>query len=78
MRKLPDGIYIRGDIQGYPVLFTADTGASKTVLSKRVFESMRPADRPVLSRASKLIGTGGTIITNLGKGEFTVHLRTVK
>ena len=43
-----------------------------------MFESIRPADRPVLSRASKLIGAGGTTITNLGKGEFTVHLGTVK
>ena len=39
---------------------------------------MRPADRPVLSRASKLIGARGTTITNLGMGEFTVHLGTVK
>lgn len=78
MRKLPDGIYIRGTVQGYPILFTADTGASKTVLSKRVFESMRPADRPELAKASKLIGAGGTTIKDLGKGEFAIQLGTVR
>ena len=77
MRKLPDGIYIRGTVQGYPILFTADTGASKTVLSKRVFESMRPADRPELGKASRLIGAGGTTIKDLGKGEFTIQLDMV-
>ena len=28
VRKLPDGVYIRGSVQGYPVLLTADTGAN--------------------------------------------------
>lgn len=64
-------------MQGYPILFTADTGASKTVLSKRVYESMRPEDRPELGKASKLIGAGGTTIKDLGKGEFTIKLGTV-
>lgn len=77
MRKLPDGIYIRGSVQGYPVLLTADTGASKTVLSKRVYETMRPEDKPKLESASKLIGAGGTAIKGLGKGEFNIKLGTV-
>lgn len=29
-RKLPDEVYIRGAVQNYPLLFTTDTGASKT------------------------------------------------
>ncbi|MCG8032791.1 MAG: retroviral-like aspartic protease family protein, partial [Candidatus Thiodiazotropha taylori] len=77
VRKLPDGIYIRGTVQGYPILFTADTGASKTVLSKRVYESMRSEDRPELGKASKLIGAGGTTIKDLGKGDFSIQLGTV-
>lgn len=64
-------------MQGYPVLFTADTGASKTVLSKRVYESMRPEERPPLSKACKLVGAGGTTINELGKGEFKIQLGTV-
>ena len=69
-RKLPDGIYIRGTIQGYPILYTADTGASKTVLSKRVYDSMRPEDKPPLSKSSKLVGAGGTSILEVGKGNY--------
>ena len=61
VRKLPDGVYIRGSVQGYPVLLTADTGATKTVISKRVYEAMRPEDKPKLGKSSKLIGAGGVL-----------------
>ena len=64
-------------MQGYPIVLTADRGASKTVLSKRVYESMRPEERPPLRKACKLIGAGGTTINELGKGEFTIQLGTV-
>ena len=64
-------------MQGYPVLLTADTGASKTVISKRVYEAMRPEDKPKLEKSSKLIGAGGTAIKELGKGEFKIQLGPV-
>ena len=76
-RKLPDGIYIRGDIQGYPILYTADTGASRTVISKWVYDNMRPEDRPVLIKSAKLIGAGGSSIIEVGKGNFKVQLGPV-
>ena len=77
VRKLPDGVYIRGSVQGYPVLLTADTGASKTVISKRLYEAMRPEDKPKLEKSSKLIRAGGTAIRELGKGEFKIQLGPV-
>ena len=77
VRKLPNGIYVRGSRQGYPVVLTADTGASKSVLSKRVDESLRPEERPLLRKACKLIGAGGITINELVKGEFTIQLGTV-
>ena len=49
-RKLPDGVYIRGSVQGYPLLFTTDTGASKTIISKRIYDTMREDDRPQLGK----------------------------
>ena len=61
-------------MQGYPVIFTADTGASKTILSKRVYESMTSDERPPLSKACKLIGANGTIINEFGNGVFTIQL----
>ena len=76
-RKLPDGIYIRGTIQGYPLLFTTDTGASKTVLSKRVYDAMRHEDKPSLVKCPKLVGTGGTAINEQGKGNFKLKLGPV-
>ena len=77
-RKLPDGIYIRGSVQGYPILFTADTGASKTVVSKRMYEAMEVEDRPALSSSSRLIGPGGSIIKELGKGNFSLKLGNIE
>ena len=64
-------------MQGYPVIFTADTGASKTILSKRAYESMTSVERPHLSKACKLIGADGTNINELGNGEFTIQLGTL-
>ena len=49
-RKLPDGIYIKGSVQGYPILFTADTGASKTIISRRTYEAMKSVERPSLGK----------------------------
>ena len=77
-RKHPDGIYIRGTAQGYPLLFTTDTGASKTIISSRVYESFKPEDRPKLVKSSKLVGAGGVSIKVLGKGTFTLQLGTSK
>lgn len=73
-RKLPDGIYIRGSVQGYPLLFTTDTGASRTIISKRVFEAMKQEDQPELKSSSKLVGASGAVIKELGKGSFKLRL----
>ena len=45
-RKLPDGVYIRGSVHGYPILFIADTGASKTIVYSRFYDSMCSEDKP--------------------------------
>ena len=75
--KLPDGIYVHGSVQGYPLLFTTDTGASKTIISKRVLEAMKQEDRPVLESSTKLVGPNGSVIKALGKGSFDVRLGSV-
>lgn len=38
---------------------------------------MRPEDKPSLSKSSKLIGTGGTNISEVEKGEFQLQLGPV-
>ena len=42
-RKLPKccGVYVEGSIYGIPVWYTVDTGASHTILSKRVFSKIQ-------------------------------------
>lgn len=77
-RKLPDGVYIRGTVQGYPLLFTTDTGASKTIISNRVFESLKPEKRPELVKTSKLVGASGVNIKERGKGTFAIKLGSVE
>ena len=71
-------MYIRGSIQGYPLLFTTDTGASKTIISKRIYESMKTGDRPELSKSTKLVGAGGTEIIGQGKGRFQIKLGPIQ
>ena len=75
---MPDGVYIRGSVQGYPLLFTTDTGASKTIISNRVFESLKPEDRPELEKTSKLVGASGVSIKERGKGILCLKLGSVK
>ena len=77
-RKLPDGVYIRGSAQGYPLLFTTDTGASRTIISKRLFESMEKQDQPELKGTTKLVGASGAKIQEMGKGLFQLKLGPVK
>ena len=74
---MPDGVYIRGSVEGYPILFTTDTGASKTIVSSRIFESMRPEDRQVLAKAAKIVGASGSPIKEKGKARFSLQLGTV-
>ena len=77
-RKLPDGVYVRGMVKGYPVLFTADTGASKTIISNTVFESLKEEDRPELVKTSRLAGPSGVSIEEKGKGTFSIKLGPVQ
>jgi hypothetical protein len=46
-----DGIYVEGSAQGLDVTFTIDTGATATLVSSSVFDSIPEATRPRLFRA---------------------------
>ena len=72
--ELGDGVYVRGKVGSVPVTFTADTGASRTVISNRVYEKMSAMDRPQLMGSSFLRGGGGSPIKEWGKGTFEVML----
>ena len=59
-------------------MFNADTGASKTVISKRVYEKMEARERPRLVKSSKLKGAGGAPIKESGKAVFGLKLGPLK
>ena len=73
-RGLADGVYVPGSVNGVPVTFTADTGASRTIISKRLYESLPMEKRPSLNNSSRLIGAGGAPITGAGKAKFEISL----
>ena len=57
--------------------FTADTGATKTIISDRVYNKIDPINRPELAKTSCLTGAGGTPISEMGKAVFSIHLGPV-
>lgn len=73
-RGLCDGVYIKGQIEGVELLFTADTGAARTVLSSRIYEKIKESEKPKLMKSGKLRGANGMPIRELGKAEFSVLL----
>ena len=77
-KQLADGVYVMGKVNGLPVTFTADTGATRTIVSKRVFEQLSPSDRPVLDRSTCLVGAGGAPIKDAGQARLELHLGSVQ
>ena len=73
-RSLTDGVYVKGMVNGEPVTFTADTGASKTIISTKVYEKIPVARRPVLDQSLRLIGAGGAPIKGAGRAEVDLKL----
>ena len=73
-QNLSDGLYIRGEVEGMKTVFTADTGASKTVISMRVYDQIPQADRPQLRPSTCLKGPGGAPIKEMGRAEFNLKL----
>lgn len=76
--SIADGVYVRGSVNGVPVTFTADTGASRTILSTRAYEAIPKDKRPPLERAYCLVGAGGNPIKKAGKAKFSLSLGTLE
>ena len=75
------GIYILGSVQGEEVNFTVDTGASKSILSERVYAAIPEDKRPRLVAASskeKLANADGRQMKCYGKALFAVELGSLK
>jgi hypothetical protein len=73
-RTLSDGVYIKGSVEGIPVMFTTDTGATCTVISGSIYNSIPEGQRPVLEKSSNLTGPGGIQLSVWGKAKFKLKL----
>ena len=73
-KKLCNGVYIHGSVQGTPVVYTTDTGASRTIISQRVYNRISKSRRPVLERSNSLRGASGRPIEEFGKAELTLRM----
>ena len=78
-RQVPkcDGIYVKGKIQGIDVTFIADTGATQTIVSRRIYEKIPAECRPQLKKTSSLTGAGGDPMVELGKAVFDIQLESL-
>ena len=61
-------------MNGLPVTFTADTGASRTIVSTRVFKQIAPQVCPVIEKTDRLVGAGGAPIKDAGQARMDISL----
>ena len=75
-RKIPcrDGLYIDGVINGVKMLFNIDTGATCTVISDRVYNSIPEEGRPILTGCTEPTKATGQSLSHQGSAAFTIEL----
>ena len=78
-RELPKyrGIYVEGSLQGVDVVYTVDTGASCTIVSRNVFEKISEENRPTLcipKLTHGLSSADGKIMKFWGKADMDLVL----
>ncbi|KAH3836702.1 hypothetical protein DPMN_110075 [Dreissena polymorpha] len=71
---LGDGLYVKCFVNEKPIIFTLVTGASRTIISTRVYQRLPERSRPSLSKGASLKGACGAPITDMGKGMFELRL----
>ena len=77
-KRRSNGVYIQGSIEGIPLIFTTDTGATKTIISEQTYNKIPAGKRPKLSASPTLSGAGGARLKELGKGSFSIELGSLK
>ena len=70
-----DGLYVDGVINGVKMLFNIDTGATCTVISDRVYNSIpKEGRRPILTRCTEPTNATGQSLSHQGSAAFTIEL----
>ena len=75
-RGLPKatGVYVKGEVHGIDVIFTIDTGASVSLLSKNIYDAMPDDLKPELDpRNPPLANANGQTIPSFGQALFDVQ-----
>ncbi len=73
-----EGMYVEAQVNGTNVVFAIDTGASKTVISKTVFQSIPESQRPTLLKTTGLTGASGKPLRHYGTANFSLRLGSVE
>lgn len=61
-KELGDGMFIASTAGKEPVLFTAGTGATKTILSHKVYQTIKDGEMPSFKQLSGMRGAEGSKI----------------
>jgi hypothetical protein len=80
-KPLNSGIYIEGSVEGNDVIITVDTGATKTFMSRRVYDQITENRRPELymnSFSQPMTGADGKFISRFGRAVFELGLGPLK
>lgn len=75
-REIPnyDGVYVKGFIESVDVVFTVDTGASISILSKQIYDEIPDAERPKLSKSTPILkNADGNSIPCHGTASFNIR-----
>ena len=69
-----EGFYLNAEIEGVNILFIIDTGATRTVISDRVYNSIPEVRRPELKKCTVLTDVSGQPLSQQGSAFFTIKL----
>ena len=68
------GVYVRGSIGGIPVWFTIDTGATRTIVSNRIFKKLKEHKQSLVepSQDNLMSQAGGDPLVECGRAKLTL------
>ena len=69
-----EGFYLQAKLEGVNILFTIDTGATRTIISEDFYKSIPDERRPQLKKSVGLTDASGHPLSQLGTAVFEVQL----
>ena len=69
-----DGVYVKGQVQGFDIDFTVDMGATRTVLSTQTLKRIPQSKKTNLKKSHTMASADGKTLQELGKAIFVIQL----